>query len=132
MVGGCLAWGLASLGVLGLDRMLLGIISLCSGWIAFVAAAPGCLIEWYSLDRKQPASITVGFLAGVLIRLASTVALMAVCSYQVPAAREQIAGTILVWYVYLTTVDVVALAMLLPGQDRVGLTRSQTARTSVQ
>ncbi|MDM4017608.1 hypothetical protein [Roseiconus lacunae] len=96
------------------------LVAVCvgSGLIAFAASLPGALIEAFrrkpvagSPDRVLP--VTAGFFVGVLIRLAGTVALAALCRYQLPASSEQIAAAILLWYVYLTAVEVVTLAFAL-------------------
>jgi len=78
---------------------------------------PGMMIESGHRRAIAPQRLAIGFSAGVVIRLLGTVALLGLCSYHLPAAKEQIAGWILAWYVYLTSVDVMALAMLLPRQD---------------
>ncbi|MCO8124804.1 hypothetical protein NHH03_23910 [Stieleria sp. TO1_6] len=107
-----------------LDGSVVLRIGIASGLIALVAAFPGWVGELRSAAKVSPTSIMIGFSAGVLIRLAGTVALVALCSYHLPAAKKQFAGMILAWYVYLTTVDVIVLAMLLPRQDGRAVTRS--------
>lgn len=93
-----------------------------SGLVALAASLPGALIEAF---RKQPSEdsvnnvmpVAAGFFVGVLIRLAGTVALAALCRYQLPAAGEQIAAAILIWYVYLTSTEVITLARALSKRD---------------
>lgn len=111
-------------GVLTSSDGLLGIVGIGSGVVAVAGGMPGVMTELLPSSGASPARITVGFSVGVLIRLFGTVALVGLCSYHLPAAKKEIAGMILAWYVYLTTVDVTVLAMLLPRQDRPAVTRS--------
>jgi hypothetical protein len=130
--GACLSWAAFRLNLIPCDPDLLTLAGIGSGLITLMASIPGVLIEWRSTAGEDPARITIGFFIGVVIRIAGTVALAALCRYHLPAAKGQIAGAILVWYVYLTAVDVTTLALLLPRQDRRELTRSQNAKPSVQ
>lgn len=132
VIGACLSWAAFRLDLIPCDFDLLTLAGIGSGLIALLASIPGVLIEWRSTAGDDPARITIGFFIGVAIRILGTVALAALCSYQLPAAKGQIAGAILVWYVYLTAIDVITLALLLPRQDRRELTRSQNAKPSVQ
>lgn len=131
-IGAGLSWALFQLDLVPCDTDLLTVAGIGSGLIAILASIPGVLIEWRSTAKHDPARITIGFSIGVAIRILGTVALAALCSYQLPAAKGEIAGAILVWYVYLTSVDVITLALLLPRQDRREFTRSQNAKPSVQ
>lgn len=121
LCGAVAAVGLIHLCGFHLDRQLAVAIALGSGVVATAASVPGVAQErrigWAYANAAAPAHLAIGFSAGVLIRLLGTVALLGLCSYHMPAAKEQIAGWTLAWYVYLTTVDVTALAMLLPRQD---------------
>ncbi|KAA5545195.1 hypothetical protein FYK55_05860 [Roseiconus nitratireducens] len=75
-------------------------------------------------DAVEPAKLTVGFSIASVIRLVGTVALVALGSYQMPAAKHVVAGTILAWYVYLTTVEVTVWALQLPRLDQRTISRS--------
>lgn len=132
VVGAGVSWALLELDFVPCDFELLAVAGIGSGLIAILASIPGVLIERRSTAEHDPARITIGFFIGVVIRILGTVALAALCRYQLPAAKGHIAGAILVWYVYLTSVDVITLALLLPRQDRREFTRSQNAKPSVQ
>lgn len=132
LIGMGLSWVLYQTDVIPSGSLLLTAAGIGSGLIAILGCLPGLFLDWRSTAQTDPAAITISFSFGALIRIVGTVALAALCSYQLPAAKGQIAGTILVWYVYLTTVDVITLAVLLPGRDRPGITRSQNAKPSVQ
>ena len=122
-IAGVLAsWILSSSGLLGVDQGVLRAAAIGSGLVATASALPGLLSELYPFQETRrgatSSGVTLGFSAGVLIRLAGTVALVGLCSYHLPAAKKEIAGTILAWYVYLTTIDITVLAMLLSRLDR--------------
>ncbi|MCA9140049.1 MAG: hypothetical protein KDB00_24920 [Planctomycetales bacterium] len=124
LVGILMSYGMAAAGILSAGGDLLAAVAVGSGVIAIAGGLPGVVTELLPRSEDLPGRITIGFSAGVLIRLFGTVALVGLCSYHLPAARKEIAGMILAWYVYLTTVDVTVLAMLLPRQDRPAVTRS--------
>ncbi|PNY34338.1 hypothetical protein C2E31_24235 [Rhodopirellula baltica] len=113
---------LAALQVASETGELLVAVCVGSGLIALAAGLPGALLEAF---RKRPveaavnnvAPVTTGFFVGVLIRLVGTVALAALCRYQLPAAGEQIAAAILIWYVSLTATEVITLAHALSKRD---------------
>ena len=110
--------------VLTLDPVLLNTIGVGSGMVALAGGLPGVATELVGNPDGSPARLTIGFSAGVIIRLLGTVALVGLCSYHLAAAKKEIAGMILAWYVYLTSIDVTVLALLLPRQDRRTATRS--------
>jgi hypothetical protein len=116
--------GLSRVGTLAIDGSLLTVAGIGSGLVAIAGGLPGMVLEWFTDSGESPGRITIGFSAGVLIRLAGTVALVVMCSYHLPATRKEVAGIILAWYVYLTSVDVAVLAVLLPRSDRPAVTRS--------
>ncbi|QEF97325.1 hypothetical protein Mal15_13650 [Stieleria maiorica] len=118
VIGMLASWSLAHSGVLAVDVRLLLMVGMGSGAVAVAGGLPGIATEMLPQGDRSPARITIGFSAGAIIRLLGTVALVGLCSYHLPAAKKEIAGVILAWYVYLTSTDVVALAMLLPRQDR--------------
>lgn len=124
LVGMCASVVLTQAGWLAGSGDLLLTVGVGSGVVALIAGLPGVATEWLPGAERAPARITIGFSAGVVIRLLGTVALLGLCSYHLPAAKNEIAGTILAWYIFLTTVDVIVLAMLLPRQDRPAVTRS--------
>lgn len=118
--GAALSLLLIASGWLTTDRRLAAMVVLGSGAVALAAAVPGMVHEQFdrrSISGVAAERLAIGFSAGVVIRLLGTVALLGLCSYHLPAAKEQIAGWTLAWYVYLTTIDVTALAVLLPRRD---------------
>lgn len=117
MVGAVVALFFSRAASLPADASQAIAITLGSLIVAVAAAVPGVLTERGGRFHAAPEQLAVGFSAGVVIRLLGTVALLGMCSYHFPAAKEQTAGWILAWYVFLTTVEVMALAMLLPRQD---------------
>ncbi|WP_145389664.1 hypothetical protein [Stieleria neptunia] len=123
-IGMLACWAVVAGGLLTVHASLLVVIGLGSGGVAVAGGLPGVAAEMLPSRGESPARITFGFSAGVIIRLFGTVALLGLCSYHLPAAKKEIAGMILAWYVYLTSIDVVALAMLLPRRDRAATTRS--------
>ncbi|MEL6109467.1 MAG: hypothetical protein AAFU85_25950 [Planctomycetota bacterium] len=123
---------LYSAGLRSLSPVVLTSIVFASGAIGLLAITPGFLIERQGLDQRDPASLSVGIFAALLIRLFSTVALMAFGGYQMRSMQEVIAGWIIAWYVYLTAVEVVTLATNLTRQNRRRQSRHQAAGTSVQ
>nr|WP_236649257.1 hypothetical protein [Rhodopirellula sp. SM50] len=123
-IGMLASWALVASGMLTANASLLVAIGLGSGGVAVAGGLPGVATEILPSRDESPARITFGFSAGVIIRLFGTVALLGLCSYHLPAAKKEIAGMILAWYVYLTSIDVVALALLLPRRDRAATTRS--------
>ena len=131
VLGFAVLMAMGGIGWLQLDDQLSVWVSVASGLVAVLASIPGWWIERRGDSHEDPSRVTVGFSAGVFIRLLGTVALMAVCSYHMPAAKEQLAGMILAWYVYLTTIEVTTLAVLLPRRDRRLLVRRQNAETLV-
>ncbi|MEO1527205.1 MAG: hypothetical protein AAFX06_17330 [Planctomycetota bacterium] len=119
----------------GLDSLspqVLAAIAVASGFIALLSITPGFLIEHQRLDQQNPATLPIGFSAALLIRLGSTVALMAFGGYQMRSMQEVIAGWVIAWYVYLTTVEIVTLATSLTRQERRRQSRHQPAGTSVR
>ncbi|WP_182867259.1 hypothetical protein [Stieleria mannarensis] len=116
-IGMLACWSLAHSGVLSVDARLLLAVGIGSGAVAVAGGLPGLATEMLPGGDHSPARITIGFSAGAIIRLLGTVALVGLCSYHLPAAKKEIAGMILAWYVYLTSTDVVVLAMLLPRHD---------------
>ncbi len=111
---------LIATGALETDRRLAAMVVLGSGVVALAAAVPGMVHEQFdrrAVGEMAAERLAIGFSSGVVIRLLGTVALLGLCSYHLPAAKEQIAGWTLAWYVYLTTIDVTALAVLLPRRD---------------
>lgn len=117
-------WLLVTAEAVRVDQRLLNFVAVGSGVVAVFAGLPGVVTEMFPGSGESAGRITIGFSVGVIIRLLGTVALVALCSYHLPAAKKEIAGMILAWYVYLTSVDVAVLAMLLPRQDRPAATRS--------
>ena len=114
---------MASGGVIAVSRDLVAAVGLGSGLVAMIGGLPGVAMDLLSRSPEAASRATIGFSAGVVIRLLGTVALMAVCSYHFPAAKTEVAGTTLAWYVYLLTVDVAALAVFLPRQNKSAVTR---------
>ncbi len=93
-------------------------VAVGSGVCALLSAIPGVVAE-HSPGRLQSANrITVGFSLAMLIRLFCTVALFGLCRYHMPAALEESAKLVLIWYLDLTAVEVATLAKLLPRLDR--------------
>ncbi len=118
--GAALSLVLVAAGALEADRRLAAMVVLGSGVVALAATVPGVANERFvrrAVGGVAVERLAIGFSAGVVIRLLGTVALLGLCSYHLPAAKEQIAGWTLAWYIYLTTIDVTALAVLLPRQD---------------
>ena len=56
------------------------------------------------------------FMAGMVIRLLGTVALFAVCRYQMAELTHLVAVAVLGWYVLLTITEVGLLAWLAPSR----------------
>ena len=115
-----------------LDGGMLWMIGIASGLIAIAATLPSVVLERKSGSAGDGSTVTVGIFAAVAIRLLGTVALAALCSYQMPAAKGWIAGVTIGWYAYLLVVDVLTLSTLLSRRDRVTFSRSSNAKPSVQ
>lgn len=131
-LGAAVTLMLYAVGLRSLSPEVLAAIAVASGAIGLLAITPGFLIERQGLDQRDPASLSVGIFSAVLIRLFSTVALMAFGGYQMRSMQEVIAGWIIAWYVYLTAVEVVTLASSLTQQHRGRQSRQEAARTSTQ
>lgn len=131
-IGLAFSLGIVGSGVANFNGSLLLSIGIGSGLVALMGGVPGLATELLPGIDESPGRHTIGFSAGVLIRLLGTVALVALCSYHMPAAKKEIAGMILAWYLYLTTVDVFVLATLLPRLDRPAVTKNYIAEHSNQ
>ena len=119
--GAILMMGFSHYDVLPFPPRLIWLVTIGSGMVGLAAGIPGVLGELTQRGDTSPGQITFGFSAGSLVRLFGTIALIALCRYHMPAATHEAAITILGWYCYLTTVDVVVLARLLPRGDRIDL-----------
>lgn len=113
----------------------IALLSIGSGMVAVCSLVPGLATDWLAgrvLGGKglagqiavsegdvlrRASRITSGLSAAMLIRLAGTVALIGMCSYQMPAAKHEAAGVILAWYLYLTATEVSIIASRLPRLD---------------
>ena len=94
------------------------VISIGSAVIAHAALIPGNLIA----RTVAPSSIVdgmVAWLAGTLVRLFGTVALVGWCCYHMAELERDglLLGTVLGWYVTLTFVEVWVLSRAMPEQD---------------
>lgn len=116
------AWGLgciASCAVTGLvlPSLLLTslVIAIGSLFVSVNALLPGLLQERAASRPIKDYSAVL--LASVLLRLVGTVALFAMCSYQMAQSDETTAAFALGWYVYLTSVEIITLSKSLPSSD---------------
>ncbi len=116
-----LAWvvgcAVASLvGVLGLADMAehrILRISFASGFIGFAAILPFSRKAAWRIGGAPVAGFLAGelglfvaFSIGMGIRITGTVALFLACRYQMVASEGEIAAFVLVWYVYLTLIEI--------------------------
>tara|TARA_R110002049_G_scaffold2750_2_gene21747 strand:- start:625397 stop:625945 length:549 start_codon:yes stop_codon:yes gene_type:complete len=112
------------------------VVAIGSGLVALVAMAP---VAWFSQRSGHPSSAMVAsradvslapgvagdvpesalsgdlvsaFMLGTTLRLVGTVALFLLCRYQLGLQPEKIAALVGVWYVWMTSVEVVTLAKL--------------------
>ncbi len=92
------------------------IIAVCSGGIAILAMVPGVLLE-RAASRPTAGYFTV-LMASIVLRLIGTVALFVLCRYHMANSLEIAAILTIVWYVYLSTVEVVVLAKQLSRLDQ--------------
>lgn len=92
--------------------------SLIGGGVGVMAVVPGVVSEWCQPQSSPVERSISNILVASSIRLVGTVAVVVIYGYQMPAEKVQIAALILVWYVYLTSVDVVVLALVLPRLDK--------------
>ena len=99
---------------LWIDKLVLvAAVGFCSGLLGLVSLEPGCHFK-----HSQSAEASVGFpeaffaaiSAGLLIRLAGTVALFLWCRYHMPSSLEFCAAMVLGWYVLLTPVEILTVA----------------------
>ncbi len=94
-----------------------GMVTAFSGLVAVVALLPGLLVAgWSTASPRGRAEndYSTPLMASVILRLVGTVALFLLCRYQMAAADELIAAVVVGWYVFLTIVEVTALARRLP------------------
>ncbi len=113
--------GVLFVGVIGLCGLApmtdLLVIAVASGAIACFAMLPG-LLPWPQRLESDSAALwqrlVACLFAGIVIRLAGTVALFLTCRYHMATSTEMIAGMTIGWYVPLTSLEVFALARELP------------------
>jgi hypothetical protein len=110
-------------------------IGLGSGMIAILATLPGVVIEARDLLHQKTAvpvgRMTIGFSLASAIRVVGTLALVGMCRYQMPADINVVAVMALLWYGYLTTVDIVVLSRLVPRTDTIQPHRGARQLSSV-
>jgi hypothetical protein len=119
--------------VASLDPLAAGVITSGSGLIACGAMLAGGWLYRQLSPRSSPAdsepnhaqanALLAATLAGMFLRLVGTVALFLSCRYHLAASVEVIGTMTVAWYLYLTSVEVAALARelkrfdLAPGQQ---------------
>ena len=86
------------------------LVSVASGIVSLMALIPG-------LVHHQPNDYSGPLLASVMLRIIGTVALFALCRYQMAASAESIAAMCLGWYIYLTVIGVGLLAYHMSHRD---------------
>ncbi len=95
-----------------LDSIVIAIASLV---IASVSMLPGFLggAQGEGIGAQGEGMI-VRLMAGILIRLAGTVALFLTCRYHMASPMEMIAAMTISWYVLLTSIEVTVLVLQSP------------------
>lgn len=96
-------------------------IAIGSGFIATASLVPGwTAYQWRDVaptgskatmgkDKNESENYINAHLSGMILRLVGTVALFAMCRYQMAASEQWIAGLILTYYVTLTLVEITSL-----------------------
>ena len=95
----------------------IGMVTAFSGLVAVFALMPGlfmCGSSTPSPNGRAKNDYSTPLMASVILRLVGTVALFLLCRYQMAASDELIAAAVVGWYVFLTIVEVTALARRLP------------------
>lgn len=116
---GCGLAGLVAVsGVSQLSDQEIGTIALGSGVICIAAILPFSLPSLRRAEQDPPTQpppadlgLFVAFSVGMGIRVVGTVALLLACRYQMDAPIGQIAAMIVGWYVYLTLVEIILVAI---------------------
>lgn len=93
--------------------MLVAAVGLCSSLVGLVSLEPGCHVGYSRSTGASvgfPEAFFAAISAGLLIRLAGTVALFLWCRYHMPSSLEFSAAMVLGWYVLLTPVEIWTVA----------------------
>lgn len=114
-------------------------ITIGSGLVATVAMLIGAMLNrslcppYHANDSVHAANPAAAMLAsavaGMLVRLVGTVALFMTCRYHLAASVEVVGSMTVGWYLYLTTVEVAALARELKRIDHVPAAKRPLAAT---